>query len=101
MVCGSTRPVPDNLPPANHLADREEPNNLSDNNTDSSPLFARKVSNPVERIGGLRADRSCLLLGLLKDSTRSDATKKVLEIALESSNVTTYDSQIKGGCRKK
>jgi hypothetical protein len=84
MVCGSTRPVTNDLPPSNHLADGEESDNLSGHNTDGSPLLAAEVSHPIEGVGWLGAGRFCLL----KDGTRSDTAKEVLEIGLESSNIT-------------
>lgn len=78
------RPVADNLPPAEHLADGEEADDLSGDDAEARPLSGGHVADAVEQALGLLAGR----LGLLEELARARLGEEVLEVALEGSNVT-------------
>jgi hypothetical protein len=88
VLCRRTRPVANNLPSPNHLANREEANGLGNNNAGGEPITVREVPDLVEGVGGL--GRVLLCLG--HDVAASEATEKVLEVALESCDIAVMVS---------
>lgn len=63
MVTVALRSVANKLEPANHLADGEEPKNLSSDHTDSVPLLARDVSYLLKYVGGRLLGSAVCLAG--------------------------------------
>ena len=83
------RAVSNNLPPAQHLANGEETDDLSADNTNGCPLCAGHVADSVQGADGLLAGLEGGLLGGLEDGAGADLAEEVLEVGLERGDVTT------------
>ena len=77
------------LPPSDHLADREEADNLGGDDANTGPLLPRQVPHAVEDACGLRAGG----LGLLEDGSGAEAAEELLEVRLEGRSITKERSQ--------